>query len=273
MCNYKGNVGHLMQHWTLCELVDFADRENAPGLSFIDAHAMAPIGNRRISADARFDRARVCPPCKRSVYQKAWHQMVPISGYPNSAAFVSRVWPRELSMLLCEIDPKTIAEIDTWIPFVQSQSGCKRAKVYPGNWRDRFKEGLPSPSELGLPNESLTLVSFDPYICSKNRRSNRLKKREKGNVYPNDIQLSVRSMRNLECGILVQLSTYGTMGGNSQEAVIESATPILAASGFTQCATVRGNGNMMSLVYERDVSWSGKLRSLPERFNNWLGEI
>ena len=115
MGTYKGNVGHLMQHWTLCELVDFADQENAPGLSFIDAHAMAPMANRHISADARFDRARDSLPSQESPYERAWNQLAPREAYPNSAAFVKRVWTREFSMLLCETEPETIAELYTWL--------------------------------------------------------------------------------------------------------------------------------------------------------------
>ena len=80
-------------------------------------------------------------------------------------------------------------------------------------------------------------------------------------------------MSGLEGGILIQLSTYGTNGGNSQEAVIESVEPILTAHGFSQCARVSVNGNMMSLVYTRNVSWSAKLANLPDRFNNWLWGI
>ena len=46
MTTYKGNSGHLMQHWTLCELVNIADNQGVPGLNFIDAHAMAPSASR-----------------------------------------------------------------------------------------------------------------------------------------------------------------------------------------------------------------------------------
>ena len=45
MGTYKGTSGNLMQHWTLCELMGIAD-EYVPGLSFIDAHAMAPVCTR-----------------------------------------------------------------------------------------------------------------------------------------------------------------------------------------------------------------------------------
>ena len=41
MPTYKGNVGNFMQHSTLCEMLNIAHGQGAPGLNFIDAHAMA----------------------------------------------------------------------------------------------------------------------------------------------------------------------------------------------------------------------------------------
>ena len=52
MGTYMGNVGHFMQHWTLCETL----AEHCPksvhysGLNYIDAHAM---GDRRTTQCAR----------------------------------------------------------------------------------------------------------------------------------------------------------------------------------------------------------------------------
>lgn len=62
MATYKGNAGHLMQHWTLCELVDIACKHGVPGLSFVDAHAMAPIAQQRERRGAGFDLARNASP-------------------------------------------------------------------------------------------------------------------------------------------------------------------------------------------------------------------
>ena len=99
MSTYKGNAGHLMQHWTLCELLNIAD-ERVSGLSFIDAHAMAPLALTRTDHNVSFDRVRVGLPGRQSVYERAWDRLTPNGGYPNSAAFVNRVWTREFSMLL-----------------------------------------------------------------------------------------------------------------------------------------------------------------------------
>ena len=47
----KGNVGNLMQHWTLCQLLVIAGKQDTPGLSFIDAHAMAPLASENLNKD------------------------------------------------------------------------------------------------------------------------------------------------------------------------------------------------------------------------------
>ena len=52
--------------------------------------------------------------------------------------------------------------------------------------------------------------------------------------------------------------------------MIASVDPILAAGHFELKSKVRANGHMMSLVYARDVPWSAKLATLPDRFSEWL---
>ena len=113
MPTYKGNVGHLMQHWTLCELLNIAHQQGVPGLNFIDAHAMAPRATENNGKDGRFTRAENrLRNSRRTAYEQAWYHLTPSgSGYPNSAAFVTQVWKRHFSLLLCEIDEPTIAKV------------------------------------------------------------------------------------------------------------------------------------------------------------------
>lgn len=269
MPTYKGNAGHLMQHWTLCELVDIAD-EHGPGLHFIDAHAMAPCAEEPDDnpgySGPLFLNARVNLPGQRSVYERAWHQLTPNEGYPNSANFVQHVWTRDFSMLLCETDPATADALDTWLPLVQRHPRCQRAKVFFGDWRGRFTRGLPSPTDVGLPDGSLTLVSFDPYMYDRNGppREPRL-----GNMYPRDLRAVVRAVRDISGGVLIQLSTYSANNDNSQADVLASVDPIFTCGGFGLVAQVVFDGNMMSLVYVRDVSWWAELANLPGRFDKW----
>ena len=266
MGTYKGNAGNLMQHWTLCELLVVAGQHTS-GLNFIDAHAMAPHAHSRTSTDAEFDRVRSGLLNQHgSVYEQAWHSLAPNKGYPNSAAFVKEVWEGDFSLLLCEADCTTIEELRPWLKRINDSARCKRAELFTGDWRERFAQGVPSASEVGPADGSLTLVSFDPYMY--NRRTG-VKTRNKENLYPEDIKQAIDAMSSLKGGILIQLSTYDTNDNNPQEAVISSIDSILTTSDFTRCGVVSVNRKMMSLVYARNVPWLRELENLPDRFRKW----
>ena len=281
MTTYKGNAGNLMQHWTLCELLVAAGK-HASRLNFIDAHAMAPLADQmtRKSEDDLFDlvRGRVqksSPDDLESAYERAWHRLEPKRGYPNSAAFVEQVWKGDYSLLLCEKDRVTADEIDRCLPSTRKSPNCKEANLFRGDWRSRFCQGLPSPSGVGLVGPSLTLISFDPYMYNSRRRFDDPKKRDCGNLYPDDIERAVNNMRQVEGGILIQLSTYNTNDTNPQGTVISSVNSILAAKDFNLCAIVfidnkMYRNTMMSLVYARKIWWSAELADLPSRFTKWL---
>ena len=81
MGTYMGNVGHLMQHWTLCEILRVARESQVAGLTYIDAHAMAPWatdGPRRPDDQFRnirgLVRAGLHDP--ESEYERAWHNLL-----------------------------------------------------------------------------------------------------------------------------------------------------------------------------------------------------
>ncbi len=272
MCTYKGNAGHLMQHWTLCELLVTASRHTSgtSGLSFIDAHAMAPLANERQVNDALFTHVESCLPNRcESAYESAWHHLAPSGGYPNSAAFVEKVWEGDFSLLLCEINPTTNAKLEPWLQRVNNLERCKTAELFQGDWRRRIEKGLPSPSATGLADGSLTLISFDPYMYSRHQ----VAKKRKGNLYPEDIKLAMRATDSLESGMLIQLSTYSANGDNAQGAVISSVDSVMGPKGFALCGKMKVHGNMMSLVYARNVSWAAELTELPGRFEKWLAAV
>ncbi len=268
---YKGNAGHLMQHWTLCEMLEVAARKGVTSLNYIDAYAMAPLATeRQDKKDAHFNDVKNCwPKCGETAYDLAWHQLAPyeVEGYPNSAAFVKQVWKGNFSMSLCEIDEPTIDEIKPWLQCVDKLARCKRAKLFCGDWRHRFKCALRRPTDVGLEGGALTLVLFDPYICSSHKNAT---KKDSGNIYIEDIEKVMRDMPALDGGILIQLSTYSAMN-NPHEAVILSTHQVLAENGFRLLAVVRLNGHMMSMVYGRKVSsWAAELADLGDRFDKWI---
>ena len=252
---YKGNVGNLMQHWTLCEVLATAQR-HASCLSYVDAHAMAPLANLPTERNDKrrevFDRVRASRSGRESAYEQSWHRLAPGGTcYPNSAAFVQDVWTGQVSMLLCETDPATAVALEGW---AQDRKGVK---VVEGDWRGRF--------DGGLPDAPLALLSLDPNMYNRHPRE-----RDPRNLYPSDLERTVRALCAVQGGILVQLSTYAANDGNAQGAVISSANTILATGGLRLAAAVRVDGQMMSLVYARGLDWSAELAGLPGRFDAWL---
>ena len=284
MPTYMGNVGHLVQHWTLCKLLNIAADEDKhiPGLYFIDAHAMAPLarvmGRRR--RDDQFDGVRDRLPGQRSAYEWAWHHLAPSVGYPNSAVFVEMVWKRDFALLLCETDWPTIGELGEWCDSVRRSDRCKAAELSPGDWRKLFDKGLPSPIEVGLPNESLTLVSFDPdsydYTTTFAHQGNGRK------LYPDDLQgLVLPALQDMEGSILVHLPTYALPKGGVLGNVTGSVDQLMRQIGFIRpCNEVRiphrrgpNYERMMSLIYARSVPWANKLANLPTDFTAWLNGL
>ena len=286
MPTYKGNAGHLMQHWTLCKMLEVADSNDVTGLNLIDAYAMAPLATEKsgkpgLGKDHLFNLAESRLPNLGDLavaYGRAWHQLTsehcpPRKGYPNSAAFVEQVWKGNFSMLLCEIDPATCQDIEPWLQRVDNSDSCKATELFPGDWRERFKKGLPSPASARLADGSLTLVLFDPYICSKLWSLKKASKRSLGNLYIRDIEMAMGAMADLDGGILLQFSTYSADGGNEQKDVIASMNSVLKPKGFTLVAVVRLDGHMMSLVYARNVSWAAELADILGGFNEWLRQL
>ena len=268
MPTYKGNAGHLMQHWTLCEILVTANK-HAEGLNYIDAHAMAPLATERQHGDVHFDKVKNCSPSSgESAYELAWHQLVPreVEGYPNSAAFVEQVWEGKFAMLLCEKEHETCQKIEPWCQRVRKLEMCKEAKLSCGKWQERFKKELPSPPDVGLAGEVLTLISFDPNMCGYKNVIRPCSQ----NLYPKDIQAAMSEISRLQGGVLIQMSTYTANGGNSHERVIASMKQVLATKDFRLLGVVRLNGHMMSMVYGRNVPWAAELADLGDRFDKWL---
>ena len=279
MGTYMGNVGHLMQHWTLCEILNVANK-HVCGLNYIDAHAMAPWATIRTDRKInRLDAVRrslsSCPPGQNSVYERAWSSLAhqqKREGYPSSAAFVRQVWDghRPYSMLLCENNLNTAAEIAQWI---RPNEGC----LFRGDWRKRFDQerGLPNSGDVGLKRGSLTLVSFDPNLYSIHRYDQSGKGKPK--LYREDLVRTLGALERVEGPVIIQLSTYTNNGGNRQQDVIDSANSVLTVHRFALPTVVKVNlGNnirMMSLVYARGKGWAGKFVDLPNNFQKWLSKI
>ena len=271
MGTYKGNVGNLMQHWTLCEVLQIANTY-AAGLSFIDSYAMAPWATECTKPDNEFEFVKNYLPGKGTAYEQAWHgllQSEPQEGYPNSSAFVQRVWKHNHSFILCERDIKHADELEEWLPQARRSPRCTEIELFRGDWRERFVAGLPNPSETNLPVGSLTIISFDPTMYSSiyspvHRRATYL--------YRVDLGLALYALRSVTGPVVIQLSTYAANGNNPQSKVIDSVNSVLTGGKFQESAVVREDGNMMSLVYTREVDWAADLAGLPAQFREWRNQ-
>lgn len=126
---------------------------------------------------------------------------------------------------------------------------------------------LPRPAEIGLSVDSLTLVSFDPYMYS----SISTKEREAAKLYRPDLGLLLYALGNVKGQVIIQLSTYGnTRVKNQQGKVIHSVNSVLTGGGFKNVAKVIANERMMSLIYAREVGWANSLADIPVQFEDWL---
>ena len=272
MGTYKGNVGNLMQHWTLCEVLQIANA-HAVGLSFIDSYSMAPWAAKCTRPDQKFESVKNGLPEGKSAYERAWYglfQRKQQEGYPNSSAFVREVWKHNYSLVLCERDLQTAEEIEEWLLETRETPRCNDAILFPGDWRERFVNELPNPSAAGLPASSLTMVSFDPTIYSSIHSPAR---RRATYLYRVDLGLALYALSSVTGPVVMQLSTYSANGKNPQNKVIESVNSVLTLGEFQQAAVIRANGSMMSLVYTREIDWADDFAGLPARFAEWHRQI
>jgi hypothetical protein len=252
MPKYRGNVGNLLQHWVLCEILN-ASRDHAKHVTFIDAYSMSPFATERPRIDDtafQFDCVRDHLPGEHSAYEETWHSLLSgntSQGYPNSAAFFSASWPGEYSLLLCESDAATVRELASWV----ENLGFPKESVFDGDWRRRFREPLPATGDL-------IVISFDPYMLSRNA----VRDPDPANVYPSDLDLIAEAIEPLSQSIVLQLSTYSANNANSQDAVIKEVRSRFEGRGIELCATIRP-------LQTNGVEWAASLSALNARFQSW----
>lgn len=266
MATFRGNVGNLLQHWVLCEVLT-ACANRASHIGFIDAYSMAPLANHRRIIDQTsplFDFVRERLPGEQTPYEEAWQKLGPgTSVYPSSAAFLTVTWRGSYHLLLCEFQRETVRELRLWVHEAKRLPNCVDAQVAPGDWRIAFRNGLPLSGDL-------ILLSFDPFMFDRNGPGG---SPNPGNMYPTDLDLLAESIEPARGEVLVQLSTYSANNDNPQSAVIDVVKSRLEQSGLQLIAAVRADGNMMSLILGRNVKGAPSMRSLPTRFESWLRRV
>lgn len=265
MPTYRGNRGNLLQHWVLAELIALVREEVQPTarLCFIDAHAMSPYAVRHTNPGqtaADFDTVAARLPGQASAYERAWHELS-LQGccrYPSSALLVRHLWQGPLHLLLCEADEDTANEIAEWQRTLSSADTS--SELHRGDWRARFRRDLP-------PGFAAHLISFDPYMYDRHVPP---ASPNPGNMWPSDILRAGAAVLDLGRGpVVLQLSTYSANNANSQNDGIASIEPVFNAAGLQLATTVRADGNMMSMVFARDMRHIRNAQ-LQQRFTMWL---
>ena len=263
---YRGNIGNLMQHWTFCEILAISNRYSK-SIGIIDAHAMAPLANFRPKIDQYappFDRVAASLPGQKSVYENAWAQLAqsPANGYPNSANFLYAVWEGDADMILCETREETVLSLQLWAKGEGSKNR-RHASVSPGDWRGIMHS-------VRTMNSDFLLLSFDPYMISRHENPEHF---DPGNMYPGDFDLVGKFINAMDRPTIVQFSTYSANGDNSQDDVVPMVEHRVAECGLVRRTTVTANGNMMSMIFTRNVPWAEEFGTLGFRFHAWTENI
>lgn len=265
MPTYRGNRGNLLQHWLLAELVGLLRKEVQPlgRLCFFDAHAMSPFAVRAANpgqTGREFDIVAASLPGQRTIYEQAWHELSqgPVQ-YPSSAVFVQHLWRGPLLLVLCEADKPTANEIAEWQRTLPPESVLE---LYRGDWRSRISQGFPA-------EEAAYLISFDPYMFDRHGPPS---DPNSGSMWPSDIShvgAAVLSLEGEGTPVVLQLSTYSANNANRQKDVVSTIEPLFTATGLELAATVRADGNMMSMVFTRNISKIADA-GLEQRFATWI---
>ena len=263
MPSYRGNIGNLLQHWVLCELVECCGYE-WPKLRFVDGYSMAPLATERPTShwsSQLFDHAR--DRAKRdSIYERTWSSLNRgASGYPSSAAFLAALWQGQYSMVLCEYDDVTVGELRRWKADREREPRCGGVEVAAGDWRRRF--------ETAVANADPLFLSFDPDMFSCSDASDDGRK-----MTSSDLARIVRVVPATG-PVVMQLSTYSANGANTQAKVKAAVRAGLDGAGLQLLAVVQTDEQMMSMILGRSCpdALVERISAMPKRFESWLYQV
>ena len=269
-----------MQHWVLCETLKSLESEPFQHLQFICPYSMAPWSipesidyaaknsptthRRRYFDEVRHEMGER----PTSTFEWVWRQLSIQSGlpYPSSAVFAWNLWPRELSLLLCESNPDTATEIQSWLATPETQARLKEKNLRRGDWRSCFVADVRS-----TPQADVSYVELDPMMFERRNPASE-ESRNEAKLYPDDLPRLIDAFHDVETAIVLQVSTYDCNNDNSLALVEPAIREPLEQAGFQLMARVSPNGNMMSLVLSRGIQLWTSPEILGTRFNRWLND-
>lgn len=269
----RGNAGNLMQHWVLAESLSELQRHlptNAH-LIFVASHSMAPWSVPRElphpnagETRPQFDRARLGLGAPVSCYEEAWSALSCRAGlpYPSSALFAREVWSGPLAVTLCEANDDTADEIAGWLSLPETQARIL-GELCRGDWRARFEQGIDATGANAI------FIEMDPMRFEHNPQP--IGRADRAVLFAEDLELVVEAVQGIEQPVVVQISSFSANNNNPHHLTEPVIVEALARGGFVRMGRAEANGNMMSLVFGRNVGlWDGDAQPLAFRFSEWL---
>jgi hypothetical protein len=258
-----------MQHWVLCEVLCRLERQGFAHLFLVCTHSMAPGSVPESGEDEKFHTARGRIKNDRpSAYEEAWFSLSPSDGlpYPSSAMFAQHIWQKGLSMLLCEANPAVADEINGWLETPAMQARLRQQRLSRGDWRLAFV----NPFVTG--DADVLLIEMDP-MRFEHHPPNECARTNRAVLFSEDVDLVTASLDGLTLPVMLQISSFSANNGNSHPIVEKTITTRLAGRGFNLLGRAMVGGQMLSLVFGRDISLFATPSDLETDFATWLRGI
>jgi hypothetical protein len=201
-----------------------------------------------------------------SLYERSWRSLSSRCGlpYPSSAVFARDVWPRKLSLLLCEIEPQVAKEIESWLRLPEVSSRLDGNLLHQGDWRT----GLVRDA-ISRFHPDVILTELDPMQFER-RNPTAEDARKGGLLYPDDVSRIGAALQDVTVPVVLQISSYDVNNDNSLADTVPVVTAPLQDYGFQIVTRVQPNDQMISLIASRNLSAWQSLQALGQRFNSWL---
>jgi hypothetical protein len=269
-----------MQHWVLCEILNQLSQESPSHLLFACSHSMAPwsipepldLSSRhspKVHSRRHFDSVRQALNTQpNSRYEDAWKTQAASSGipYPSSAVFAERVWPHQLSLLLCEANKIIAGEINAWLKLPEVANRLQSSFLHEGDWRS----GLSSVAIAGAESQIL-FAEFDP-MRFEHHPPEECNREDRQVIYSEDIEEITAAFEGVERPIVLQISSYSANNSNPHSIVEPAITQKLESADFSLHGKVEADRNMISLVYVRGISLWDSVEALSDRFHSWRSD-
>jgi hypothetical protein len=271
-----------MQHCVLSEGLSELGKQLGRDihLLFATSHSMAPWSVPRSLASAgedysrsRFDRARTrLDRPNATSYEIAWEELSCENGlpYPSSANLAVKLWEGPLSLSLSEVDISVAGEIDGWLalPEVRARLASNPGnELRVGDWRDTFAAKFGNPSGVRAIYAEMDPMRFEHHAMEMCSRDNRAV------VYVEDLETIAIAFNETNIPVVLQMSSFSANNNNPHRIVEPVISTVLGRAAFCLRGRVEADGNMICLVYARNLDLWEDPQELQRRYSQWAALI